>query len=327
MALQTVYCTKEFLEQAIAQRKTSEVFKTAYNIIAKISNIVVDIPKSNLDQLIRTDDLFKVLNNRPGMSIVSNVNWKNEIIDPDENAHTIVFSNSNLHETSKKDRQKEGRYVVVHDNSNDVAFVLNHAQRYECFILPSEKQNSIELMQTWEEALSGGVVPVNAMVINDNYQFSSHDIFERCKNYSLYSILKTLIPSDLDSEFHLSILTHEGSKDWLSTIVEEIRSLNLCKKIKVQIIRHENTDLTHDRYIFTNYHMIYSGKGFNTIGSDKRPDERVGDLKSIFLGINTQKPPFFTKAIYNQKLIDFHNVIEKESQFIVGDEFTNRLFR
>ena len=186
--------------------------------------------------------------------------------------------------------------------------------------------------------------PINAAVITDNYLFSyinkekqtnSLSRYNERKKYSLFAILRSIVPSGLVIPFHLTIFycykNGEINKGEAEQVIEDIKALNLCKDIAVTIVCHHRNDKTHNRKILTNYHYVESSIGFNNIDKNGIKQITEGNIWSIYDSLLNRDKNYnktlikhrydLTRIWLKQILLDCHS--DKKS-FIVGDKI-NRL--
>ena len=67
--IHNTYCNYIFLNEIIKGRKKESTYSIAFNMLSKLSNIFVDMPKDELKNLIAKDDIFKILNKRENKTI------------------------------------------------------------------------------------------------------------------------------------------------------------------------------------------------------------------------------------------------------------------
>ena len=332
MAFQTIYCSQQFFKDVILHRKDGLTNRIVYNIFRKMGTVFVDIPPEELKSLALGNPLFhEIILKNDGGSIRSYVNWSTEL-DVSKLSTDLIFAESALLPNGDIIRKNFGYYIVNTDNEDDLVFFEENCSQLDTILL---QKGGIAEGQSWKDQLQNGTLPVNAMVINDNYLFDIRR-YDKRKEQSLFAILRTLIPSDLQSEFHLTILASNGdgklTKDWLAEKAEEIKRLRLCKNLKVNIVTHTSKDISHSRIILTNYHLITTDRGFSVIEGSRVAEETSGDIKSIFLGLEKERiMANTTKTLHATKLKDYRKIVKESMDcpnqccFSVGDNFQNRL--
>lgn len=327
-----VYVTEPFLEDIIKNRKDEDAYQSLYKILYNLSEIYVDMSKDCLRERISANIIYKQLNNRGTIgNLHSAKDWplKGIQFSPSSDLFLLEpeYRNSMSNDTSM---------IITHD-----LYGLKKVKRLVRQIRPFSllTKNAIEesTLQNYDNSWSQifndiKLCPINAAVITDNYMFTER--FEERKQQSLFSILHAIIPQNLAVDFHLSIFfnVHQGlfGKDKMENLISEIReSINYCSNMKIMIICHNNTALTHDRHICTNYHYAYSGKGFSVIDKSGVVETARGDIKCVYKDIDSCLGNENYK-IHQEDTLRWLKKIkntEKSVIAIAGDlEFTNRLF-
>lgn len=196
-----------------------------------------------------------------------------------------------------------------------------------------EHEEEYEDISSWKDVLATiNVAPINAAVIIDNYLLSSN--FDR-RNPSLYNLIQALVPNGLAIPFHLTIFIYnkngELKKEKMEQVISEIHELKLGSKIQVSIVAHTLGNVTHDRNILTNYHIITSGHGFGVIDYRGVKENAMGEVKSTLHNIGFL-PSISSVKHQHSHILDWMKDIyidrrgmESISAFEVGDDFDNRL--
>ena len=176
------------------------------------------------------------------------------------------------------------------------------------------------------------VTPINAAIIIDNYLLSSN--FDRRKP-SLYNLIQSLVPNGLAIPFHLTIFLYnkngELKKEKMEQVISEIHELKLGSKIQVSIVAHTSGNVTHDRNILTNYHLITSGHGFGIIDYRGVKENAIGEVKSTLHNIGFLPSTSSVKHQHSHILDWMKDIyidrrgMESLYAFEVGDSFNNRL--
>lgn len=165
--------------------------------------------------------------------------------------------------------------------------------------------------------LSRFKVPCNAIVLTDNYLFTTDSDYE-----NTISVLKSLMPTRLSVPFHLTIIgfdqkqAHKNIQDQHTNLLSKLS--NFPYDINLTIIREDH----HGRYIHTNYTKFQSEKGFGLFKNGKiRPnDETSVSVGSVFS---------FTKNSYQTRNSEIEkcrkiNQVERMKDRFWGNK-TNRL--
>lgn len=196
-----------------------------------------------------------------------------------------------------------------------------------------EHGEEYEDISSWKDVLATvDVTPINAAIIIDNYLLSSN--FDRRKP-SLYNLIQSLVPNGLAIPFHLTIFLYnkngELKKEKMEQVISEIHELKLGSKIQVSIVAHTSGNVTHDRNILTNYHLITSGHGFGIIDYRGVKENAIGEVKSTLHNIGFLPSTSSVKHQHSHILDWMKDIyidrrgMESLYAFEVGDSFNNRL--
>lgn len=328
MSIQRAYCSLHFFDEMLSCIKKSNPHKIAYEIIRKLSDIYIDLPKTELKNLYRSNEYFMKLLKKENIDFLFCADFFNN--DLTNVSTDVYFVNAGQIKELKDKRKKYGCLLV--ENSGDIHILerLSYKQ-YRPFCLAPKKEGCAT---SWTEVFDDfSLLPINAAVITDNYIFSSN--FSKRKEKSLYSIIKSLIPDDLETDFHLTIFFNNGngqlSKQNANQIISDIHSAVRSSILKVQIVAHTNSFNTHDRQILTNYCYINSGVGFNIVDNEGVKQVAIGEIKSVFHNIVELPDNMNVKTIHYQLLSSLSKIYRRESNmigpntYIAGDDFSNRL--
>lgn len=304
-AVQDTYCTLEFLSEAYTLRKESLPHKVAWRIVRDLSNVYLDIDVPKFYDLIKSNPYISDLFQRPNKTFEPKQNWKSEI-SFESNNDTVYFIHPNYIKDYKKIRQKKGCLIVSSDNDINWLERLNNKLGYVCIVPKLDRNLDLVYQDSWEEAIKTFPInPINSLIITDNYFFSH---IELRKEKSLFSILRSVVPKDLDIPFHLAIFSYIGRKNPFpkedaDKLIDEIKNIFGKDKIKVTIVVHTQKLTTHDREILSNYHRITSGVGFNVIDEEGIKEVARGDIKSVFHSIAASQEEYMvTKHDHLQTL-------------------------
>ncbi len=328
MSIQRAYCSSEFFKEILKSIKISNPHKIAYEIMRKLCDIYIDLPKTELKDLYRSNEYFMKLIKKENIDFIFCADFLNNDFT---NVSTDVYFVNERQIRELKDKRKKYGCLLV-ENSGDIHILerLSYKQ-YRPFCLAPKKEGCAT---SWTEVFDDfSLLPINAAVITDNYIFSSN--FSKRKEKSLYSIIKSLIPDDLETDFHLTIFFNNGngqlSKQNANQIISDIHSAVRSSILKVQIVAHTNSFNTHDREILTNYCYINSGTGFNVVDNKGVKQLAKGEIKSVFHHIVDLPDNMNVKTIHYQSLCWLSKIYRGESNmfgtnaYIVGDDFSNRL--
>ncbi len=111
--------------------------------------------------------------------------------------------------------------------------------------------------------------PLNAVIITDNFLFHNEDGIRGTRN--LLNILESILPEDLETEFHICLLAQEPperNNAWCKRKVEEIKlqieKLGKSYPVKFELIFSETI---HNRMVISNYFVVAMDKGFAVFSS------------------------------------------------------------
>jgi len=328
---QVVYCNNTFLKEIIEKRK-NEPYKTLYQILYRLSDIYVDINKEELKRFVESNTIYNNLFNRSYLGLHSLIEWRHRI-NYDKISDEVFFVMPNYVDSELIAENKGG--LVFTSDKIDYVTVLNRLKVF--YLIPLNDRIGIEedSFNSWPEVFDRQKMrPINSLIISDNFLFSED--FEQRKEYSLYPLLKCLIPQTLDIDFHLAIFFYnkEGlfSKERAEAVIKEIKQYVNVKedKLKVSIIAHTKSSLTHDRHIISNYFFTESGVGFSVIGEDGIQQIAKGECKCVFHSISNLVGNATVKHEYNimqgwLKKIYYREVGTGPLSYYAGDEFKHRL--
>ena len=336
MAGHRIFCTKDTLSEVVRLRK-ERPYSTVLSTIEKLGNVYVECSSdSELKGLASVNPIINKLLKRANRDIKAIKSMDSEIknfraddiflMTPPASRPYVDFKSKMglLVTTSLTDMQTIDDLCYTHYRPYNL---LTNAQKVRL----QQHGEEYEDISSWKEVLDAlPVEPINSAIIIDNYIFHA---FDR-RRPSLYCLIRALVPEGLSIPFHLTIFVNNGKNDLkkekMEQVVKEIHELKLGSEIKVSIVAHMAGDITHDRKILTNYHLITSGRGFAVIDNRGVHENAVGEVKSTFHNINLT--PSFTseKHIHSQVLewmkdIYFHEKGDGLYAFEVGDDFDNRL--
>ena len=335
MSVQTVYCNRSFFEQSFAQRRVSVSYDIAYSIMKKISDVYIDIPETDFKQKVMEEEPYRTLFRRESYSFtnISDVQGKIATAEADD-----IFFMDIPKKEAEQIKETKGVLVVT---SNDIYVLDRIANRqfrpYNLAPAAIRKKSPEEFEQidSWAEVFNEiNIAPVNAIAITDNFMFNEK--FDERKKCSLFAILKSIVPNNLDIPFHVTIFYNNSNnslpKDKAESIIQEIRDLEICKNIQISIVCHVCKCTTHDRELLSNYHYMYSGAGFSVIDDNGVQEVAKGVVESVYHGINNIAGATSIKHLHFQ-VIEWLKLIYTKKKgmnapvcYIAGDQFYNRLF-
>lgn len=334
--IHNTYCNSKFLDDIIQGRKTNFSYSIAYTMLNKLSNIIVDISKDELKKLIEKDEVYKKLNKRENKTLRARA-WIKDF-SPGNNCDDVFLINEEDIKEYKKIKQYYGCLIIA-NTPNEIKAFERFVKTHPFNLVPkSEKIDdpTIKFHDSWTQFFDEfNLTPLNSVIITDNYMFGSK--FDNQKEHSLFAILRSIAPKQLKEDFHITIFFNNDpdknnnivplKKEAAENLVKEIKTLNLCKSVKVTIVAHTNKFTTHDRELITNYHYMYSGKGFGVVDKDGVKDIARGQVQHVFCGMDsfiTIKQLQAEVALWLKPIFEGKKGRDAAYTYIVGDSI-NRL--
>lgn len=328
------YCNPYFLDDIIKGRKQIS-YSAAYDLIDRLSNIIVDISPEELKKKIENDEVYRKLNKRQNKSIKAQ-KWINKF-SQDNICDDIFLINEGDIKDYKRIRKEFGCLIIANNEHEIKAF--DRFTKVHPFNLVPEKDKvddpTIISHDSWTQFFNEfKMTPLNAVVITDNYLFGSK--FDERKENSLFALLRSIAPTDLQQDFHIAIFFNNGpdkygalplKKEKAVSLIEEIKALNLCKSVKVTIIAHDIKSTTHDRELISNYYYMSSGKGFGVVDEHGVQEVAKGQVQHIFSGMTsnvTVKQLQAEVALWLKPIFEKIKGNNATYSYIVGDHI-NRL--
>lgn len=338
MAAHRIFCTKDTLSEVIRLRK-DRPYSTVWTTIEKLGDLYLEIDsKTELLSLAATNPLVNKLLKRPSRNISCIKSVSSEIKTP--HADDIFLLLPPESKPFADYREKMG--VLLTSSLTDMQVIddicSSHFRPFNLLTTDQKKKlqehgEEFEDISSWKDVFSTfELAPINSAVIIDNYLLSSN--YERRKP-SLYNLIQALVPNGLAIPFHLTIFLYnkngELKKEKMEQVISEIHELKLGSKIQVSIVAHTSGNVTHDRNILTNYHLITSGHGFGVIDYRGVKENAMGEVKSTLHNINFL-PSISSVKHQHSHILDWMRDIyidrrgmESLYAFEVGDDFNNRL--
>lgn len=331
-AVQKSYCTVKFLEEMRKQRKTVPGYKVASRIIEELSDVYIDASNEVREYLIKNDQYFKMLFKRENKSLKSAVGWKSTV-QFDSIKDDVFFIHPEYIPGYNEVQEKFGCLIISSDEADLRRLVqLNDRRGYVCIVPKDDRISQLDsaYQDSWSQALSTcKITPLNSLIISDNYLFSEK--FPKRKESGLFALLKCLIPSQLETDFHLAIFSHVGKnlfkREQAESLITEIRDLFPDIEMKISVVVHTKKSTTHDREILSNYHRVTSGAGFSLIEVDGIKEVARGTIEPVFHSLSTtDRNHMITKHFHFQtiewlKEIYFGRTgMSADTTYIVGDK-------
>ena len=333
------YCNANFLDDIIKGRKKDSSYSIAYTMLSKMSDIIVDMPQEELKKLIVSDETYKRLNKRENKSIRAK-NWISEF-SPNDICDDVFLINPDDIKDFKKIRQEYGCLIIANEANELKAFDRNIKGHIFNLVPTSERVEdlTINYHNSWSQFFSEfKLAPLNAVIITDNFMFGNK--FEKRKEDSLFTILKSIAPKGLEQDFHITIFFNNDpdkrtgvmplSKEKAESLIEEIKNLKLSDSVKVTIVAHTIKSTTHDRELITNYHYMKSGAGFSVVDQYGVQEVAKGEVQHVFCNMDSNVT---VKQLQAEVVMWLKSIYKREKggdatySYIVGDvDCINRLF-
>ncbi|MCR4835240.1 MAG: hypothetical protein K5899_02490 [Bacteroidaceae bacterium] len=331
------YCNPTFLDEIIKGRKNSSSHSIAYNMLNKLSDIIVDLPQEELKKRIQSNEVYNRLNKRENRSFRSKEWIKN--FSPDNICDDVFLINQGDIKDYKKIRQEYGCLIIANE-PNDLKSFERYAKGHPFNLVPKSERISdptIKYHDGWNHFFEEfKMTPLNAIIITDNFMFGSN--FEKRKEKSLFAILKSIAPKDLKQDFQITIFFNNDpdkrsgslplTKEKAEKLIEEIKGLNLCDFVKVTIVAHTLKSTTHDRELISNYHYMNPGVGFSVVDDTGVREVAKGQVQHVFCDMDsyvTVKQLQAQSVMWLKMIFDGEKGRDAQYSYIVGDK-ENRLF-
>ena len=335
--IQKTYCNPIFLDEIIKGRKKDISYSIAYNMLDKLSDIIVDLPQDELKKLIQTNEVYNRLNKRENKSIKSKDWIKN--FTPENICDDVFLINKDDIKDYKKIRQEYGCLIIANEPNDLKSFERYIKGRPFNLVPKTEKINdpTIKYHDGWGQFFEEfKMTPLNAVIITDNYMFGGK--FDKRKEKSLFTILKAIAPKDLKQDFQITIFFNNDpdkrsgvlplSKEKAENLIKEIKELNLCESVDVTIVAHTIKSITHDRELISNYYYMKTGVGFNVVDETGVKEVAKGQVQHVFCDMGsyvTVKQLQAEVVMWLKSLFEGEKGQDAQYSYIVGNK-KNRLF-
>lgn len=330
---QTVYTTFEALDEIFLFQKESDNHRLLYDLVMDYSHVMIDLEKDKFDSLIRVNPFIKALVKRVDKKTYDLKDFFDNLDNDDlSNFPRDLFILNKPKNNCRNLSEKQGILVLSHD---DLSGIENLANRNRKSFEKGKKMESNSL-KGWQVYFKNTrAKPLNSLIIIDNYILRSVSTGKM----NLLNILRGLMPDNLDSEFHILIVTDNRDVKFYNQKLEEIRIdiLAVLKKqfnydIKIGFVTHSMENEFHQRVIITNYHITTSDYGydcFDTAGIVQK-DNEVTTTGAYYTLKHREGDPEINSIVKKLKavkqLINKNKNISSNVQtnLLVGD-FENRL--
>ncbi|MEP6262741.1 MAG: hypothetical protein ABJ092_14290 [Gillisia sp.] len=282
--MQKVYC-----EQSLVDLLLLEEDNTIYKIIEKFYDVVTDLETEEILELIKDNPVIKHFIKRDSGSLYGDSSAFAKINDQ----NYTPFLNDILilpDDIDVKSIRSEYGILALHledsfPDEQDFHFGYSLFADEDC------------PFKNWESIFSTrSLLPVNSAVLIDNFLWKDFFDFSRENGENLYPIMESIIPKELKIPFKLTIVVqNKNGRFTPRNIPEKIKkiekNLKIRTKVDVQVgvVTQTDTKIFHERVLLTNYHYIYSDKGFSIFKNGRITEYTKGDRNWVFLNIHNYK--------------------------------------
>ncbi len=282
MASHRVFCELENLEEILKCEKGSH---TLFNIIHKFCDVKLDLHSDELLKLKDENPFFKKLFKRNHATLESDKESYESLRKNEYQNFLNDILILNLDEEGTKNIRDS--YGILAINTEE-SFLEN--QEYNFGYSIGVDETSIK--KCWSKLFQDKpIIPINSAIIIDNFLWNDIRKYKEENDENIYPILNSIIPKTLEVPFHLMIVlqSKDGrlTKEKAKEIIEDIKKKIDCKSgLEISIVTQTNTKKFHERAMLTNYHYIYSHKGFVAFANRRIKNETNGDRNWVFKDIN-----------------------------------------
>lgn len=280
MAYQKAYCSLKEFNQLFINNSNDILEK----ILTDFCEIYIDINDDEIDILKDENPILKSFMKRDIGTIHSakndfdNINknnfnpYLNDILVLDEKINTEAIRN-------------DFGILAIKINEVDYLVGLDYQFGY------SFEKGSKNIFNSWGEVFNlKSPEPLNSAIVIDNFLWKNLDDFHNENLENLYDIFNYLIPKTLKIPFHISIIISNNksliTKKFTEKLSKIVKNLKASTGVDIEISLSTHTDTVkddlHERVIITNYHYIYSDKGFNVFKDKKITTSTKGDRNWVY---------------------------------------------
>lgn len=319
MAYQRAYCLfYEFL------------VNNSNDILEKILNdfcdVYLDLDEEEILNLIEENPIFKSFSKREIGSVIP----AKEDFENIKKFHYIPFLNDilvlNENFNTKKIRDDLGILAIKPD---EIEYLESLDYHFGYSFQKDEKND----FNSWEDVFNlKPLEPINSAIVIDNFLWKNLDDFHDENLENLYPIFENIIPEKLKIPFHLSIITSNNksllSKKFIEKLNKIVKNLKAKTGVDVEISLSTHTDTVkddmHERVIITNFHYIYSDKGFNVFKDKKIVLSTKGDRNWVYKDVKNyygqiRKHQHFQNIQLVKKRISENHKIDNDVIFNIGN--------
>lgn len=281
MAYQRAFCfSNEFNELLI--NNSNEILE---KILNDFCDVYLDLDEEEILNLIEENPIFKSFTKRDnGLIIAAKEDFENI-----KKSNFIPFLNDILVlNESFKTEEIRGDFGILAVKPEEIEYLESLDLQFGYSFNDNLENN----FKNWLDLFQNPIKPLNSAILIDNFLWSKLENFNEDNTENLYVIFQHLIPQKLKIPFHLSlIISNKDSRLTPKIAQEKINKVagNLSKltgkKIEISITTQTDTKTFHERVILTNFHCIYSHKGFTLFKNKKLIDYSSGDRNWVYKDI------------------------------------------
>lgn len=278
--MQKVYC-----DQSLCELFLLEDEQTIYKIAEEFCDVVTDLSDEEIIAMAQENPIVKHFIKRDSGNFYGDTKSFERIRKQDYGSFVndilILPDNVDVGEI----RKQYGILALHMDDS-----FPDEQNTYFGFTLNGEEDSPFK---NWSSIFSEkDVLPVNSAILVDNYLWNNLEEFSAENGENLYPIMEAIIPKQLKVPFNLTIVILNKDKRFNPKIAtDKIHKIekNLNKRtgveVNVGLITQMDNKIFHERVLLTNYHYVYSDKGFTIFKHGKLQERTKGDRNWVFLNI------------------------------------------
>lgn len=275
--IRQAYCSLEALEEIYAFQDEAE-YTTLHQVLTTHHHICVHLPEDDLDEQMRRSKCLLYFAKRAtrskGYDVSATPQTYQEVLkstDTSDLAGT-VFVVDDAPEECAQWSHDYGVCVVSRHAPEVAVYLTKELARKEIRIAKTYRTSLGNIERTgWDSVLTPRPahwqeVPLNALVIIDNYLLGEKGDKLALGQENLISLLDAVMPARLEMDFHLLLVTNNGgaflkSKNLTELARQVSASLKRPYETKIGVVTRKDGP-EHRRAIISNYYFGASHHGF-----------------------------------------------------------------
>lgn len=315
MAIQKVYCSINVFNELYLAEESNVILE---KIIEDFCDLYIDLESDEILQLKDENKIFKRIFKRENGTIKSAISefeyirtnsfmpFLNDVLILDKETDTDAI------------RKQFGILAVKPDEKQ---FLKNLGIQFG-YSFKKEGKNEFS---SWGDVFKNKTIEIlNSAIIIDNFLWKNLGNFHNENLENLYNIFEYLIPRTLKIPFHLSIITSNNkgifNKNFTEKLKKIVNNLKATTGVDIEISFSTHTDTVkddiHERMILTNYHYIYSHKGFYVFENKRVKHSTNGYRNWIFKDVEN----YFGKSL---KHIHYDNIVMAKKRIVENAGINN----